>query len=145
MKLVEKKYLRRNIIVLKEKIPSEFGRFIHALRNLQLSDDWSRICGIHGNTFKPNDEGVKCPTDPAIVEKIGNTPDEPFYCAHSQTKFAVFHTVYIYQFELLLNKYNTSTDKNYISLPYLFSTISVILSATNFLTSGNERINLLSQ
>ena len=120
MKLIEKKYLRRNIITLKEKIPSEFGRFMNALRNLQLSDDWSRICGIHGNTFNPNDKGVKCPTDPAIVEKIGNTPDEPFYCAHSQTKFAVFHTVYIYQFELLLNKYNTSTDKNYISLPYLF-------------------------
>ena len=120
MKLVEKKYLRRNIITLKEKIPIEFGRFMMALRNLQLSDNWSRICGIHGNTFNPNDKGVKCPTDPVIVEKIGNTPDEPFYCAHSQTKFAVFHTVYIYQFELLLNKYNTSKDKNYISLPYLF-------------------------
>jgi hypothetical protein len=120
MKLVEKKYLRRNIITLKEKFPSEFGIYIHALRNLQLSDDWSRICGIHGNTFDPNDKGVKCPTDPAIVEKIGNTPDEPFYCAHSQTKFAVFHTVYIYQYELLLNKYNSSKDKSYIALPYLF-------------------------
>jgi|TARA_B110000093_G_C12972471_1_gene413733 hypothetical protein len=120
MELVEKKYVRRNIISLKETYPSEFGRFIHALRNLQLSDDWSRICGIHGNTFKPDDKGVKCPTDPAIVEKIGNTPDEPFYCAHSQTKFAVFHTVYIYQFELLLNKYNTSNGDNYITLPYLF-------------------------
>ena len=120
MKLVPNKYLRRNIIDLKEKIPSEFGRFIVALRNLELSDDWSRICGIHGATFDPNDKSVKCPTDSIIVEKIGNTPDEPFYCAHSETKFAVFHTPYIYQYELLLNKYNTSKDKNYISLPYLF-------------------------
>ena len=120
MKLVPKKYLRRNIIDLKDKIPSEFGRFIVALRNLELSDDWSRICGIHGATFDPNDEGVKCPTDSNIVEKIGNTPDEPFYCAHSETKFAAFHAPYIYQYELLLNKYNTSIDKNYIALPYLF-------------------------
>ena len=120
MKLVPQKYLRRNIIDVKEKIPSEFGRFIVALRNLELSDDWSRICGIHGATFDPNDDDVKCPTDPLVVEKIGNTPDEPFYCAHSETKFAVFHTPYIYQYELLLNKYNTSIDKNYISLPYLF-------------------------
>ena len=41
MKLVPNKYLRRNIIDLKEKIPSEFGRFIVALRNLELSEDWS--------------------------------------------------------------------------------------------------------
>ena len=120
MKLVPKKYLRRNIIDLKEKIPGEFGRFIMALRNLELSEDWSRICGIHGNTFNLKDKEVKCPTDPVIVEKIGNTPDEPFYCAHSETKFAAFHTPYIYQFELLLNKYNSSKDKNYVSLPYLY-------------------------
>ena len=120
MKLVPKKYLRRNIIDLKEKIPSEFGRFMMALSNLELSEDWSRICGIHGNTFNLEDEEVKCPTDPVIVEKIGNTPDEPFYCAHSETKFAAFHTPYIYQFELLLNKYNSSKDKNYIALPYLY-------------------------
>ena len=120
MKLVPKKYLRRNIIDLKEKIPSEFGRFIMALRNLELSEDWPRICGIHGNTFDLKDKEIKCPTDPAIVEKIGNTPDEPFYCAHSETKFAAFHTPYVYQFELLLNKHNSSKDKNYISLPYLY-------------------------
>ena len=60
MKLVPQKYLRRNIIDVKEKIPSEFGRFIVALRNLELSDDWSRICGIHGATFDPNDDDVKC-------------------------------------------------------------------------------------
>ena len=38
-----------------------------------------------------------------------------------------------------------ATPAIHISFPYLFSTISVILSATNFLTLGNERINLLSQ
>ena len=80
----------------------------------------ARICGIHGNTFDLKDKEIKCPTDPAIVEKIGNTPDEPFYCAHSETKFAAFHTPYVYQFELLLNKHNSSKDKNYISLPYLY-------------------------
>lgn len=120
MSLVADKHLRRNIIDLKENYPLEFGKFIVALRNLELSDDWPRICGIHGNTFKPNDAGVRCPTDPEIVEKIGNTPDEPFYCAHSETRFVAWHTPYVYQYELLLNKYNTSDDKGYIALPYLW-------------------------
>ena len=40
-----------------------------------MSDDWSRICGIHGATFDPNDKSIKCPTDSIIVEKIVNTPD----------------------------------------------------------------------
>ena len=122
MKLVSDKHIRRNIIDLKKNYPNEFGRFIVALRNLELSDDWSRIAGIHGNTFNLNDKEIKCPTDPKIVEKIGNTPDEAFYCAHSETKFIAFHAPYIYQYELLLNKYNTSKDKSYISLPYLFLT-----------------------
>ena len=119
MKILPKKYLRRNIAELKE-IEYEFGRFIMALRNLELSDDWPRICGIHGNTFKHDDSEISCPTDPQIVEKIGNTPDEPFYCAHSEERFIVWHTPYVYQFELLLNKYNKSDDKNYIPLPYLW-------------------------
>jgi hypothetical protein len=122
--LLPDKHLRKNLIDLKENHPIEFGKFIVALRNLELSEDWSRICGIHGNTFNKNDEAIKCPTSPKIVEKIGNTPDEPFYCAHSETKFACWHTPYIYQFELLLNKYNTSDDKKYITLPYLFLTNS---------------------
>lgn len=122
MVLIPGKNLRRNILDLKENYPKEFGRFIIALRNLEESDDWPRICGIHGNTFKANDIGVKCPTDPSTVEKIGNTPDEPFYCAHSETRFVAWHTPYVYQYELLLNKYNTTDDKSYISLPYLFLT-----------------------
>jgi hypothetical protein len=116
------KYVRRNIIDLRKNHPIAFGKYIVALRNLELSDDWSRICGIHGNTFNPNDAEVKCPTNPDIVEKVGNTPDEPFYCAHSETRFIAWHTPYIYQYELLLNKHNTSKDKGYITLPYLFLT-----------------------
>ena len=118
--LIPDKLIRRDILDLKKNFPSEFGRFIVALKNLEDSDDWPRISGIHGNTFKPNDEGVKCPTENKIVEKIGNTPGEPFYCAHSETKFINWHTPYVYQFELLLNKYNKSCDKSYICLPYLF-------------------------
>jgi hypothetical protein len=89
-----------------------------ALKHLQESDDWYRICGIHGNTFKPNDSGVLCPTDPNIVTKIGET-GEPFYCKHSVYSFIGWHTPYIYQFELLLNKYNKSQNTDYITLPYL--------------------------
>lgn len=120
MSLVNGKFVRRNIIDLKENYPADFGRFILALKNLEDSEEWSRICGIHGNTFNMKDKGVLCPTNPEEVEKIGNTTDEPFYCAHSETKFIAWHTPYVYQFELLLNKYNNTWDKSYISLPYLW-------------------------
>jgi hypothetical protein len=112
------KYKRHNIIDLKNNYPEKFGQFIMALKNLEESDDWYRICGIHGDTFKPNDKKVLCPTDPEIVTAIGKT-GEPFYCKHSVYSFIAWHTPYIYQFELLLNKYNNSSNKNYISLPYL--------------------------
>ena len=118
--LVPDKFLRRNIVDLRRNYPEEFGRFIKALSALQKSNDWSRICGIHGNTFKPEDPGVLCPTDPEIVQRIGNTKDEPFYCAHSETKFIAWHTPYVYQFELLLNKYNYSPGNEHIALPYLW-------------------------
>jgi len=111
-----KKHLRENIITLKDK-PKEFGKFIMALKNLEDSDDWARICGIHGNTFKPNDPGVLCPTDPNIVSKITKT-GEPVYCAHSIEPFISWHVPYLYEFEQLLNQYNHSSDKNYITLPY---------------------------
>jgi len=65
--LLPNKHLRKNLIDLKENHPIEFGKFIVALRNLELSEDWSRICGIHGNTFNKNDEEIKCPTNPKIV------------------------------------------------------------------------------
>jgi hypothetical protein len=102
---------------MRDFTPEKFGRFIMALKNLEESDDWYRICGIHGNTFKPNDEGVLCPTDPSVVSIIAKT-GEPFYCAHSVEPFIAWHVPYIYQYELLLNKYNTSTNKEYITLPY---------------------------
>lgn len=109
---------RFNIIDLKTNHCEKFGRFIMALKHLQESDDWSRICGIHGNTFKPNDPGVLCPTDTATVTRIGET-GEPFYCKHGVYSFIAWHTPYIYQFELMLNKYNKSDNSDYITLPYI--------------------------
>jgi len=111
------KHVRRSITELKHH-PAEFGRFCMALQNLQKSEDWFRICGIHGNTFKPNDTGVLCPTDPSVVEKIAET-GEPVYCKHRVHSFIAWHAPYLYQFELLLNKYNTSRNKHYIALPWL--------------------------
>ena len=108
---------RMNIVDLR-KDSEQFGRFVMALKTLEESDDWYRICGIHGNTFKPGDAGVLCPTDPKIVSVVSET-GEPFYCKHSVYSFIAWHTPYVYQFELLLNKYNTSTDKSYICLPYI--------------------------
>ena len=113
-----KKHKRFDIIDLKNNNPEEFGRFVMALKNLEESDDWYRICGIHGNTFKPNDPEVLCPTDPKIVTFVGET-GEPQYCKHKVYDFIAWHVPYVYQFELLLNKYNTSKNKDYIALPYM--------------------------
>jgi hypothetical protein len=115
---LHQKNKRLNVVDLKKNNPEQFGLFIMALKNLQESDDWSRICGIHGDTFKPNDPCVLCPTDPNIVSILSET-GEPFYCKHSVYSFSAWHTPYLYQFELLLNKYNKSSNKNYITLPYL--------------------------
>jgi len=112
------RYKRLNIIDLKRGHPENFGRFIMALKNLTDSDDWYRICGIHGATFKPGDPGVLCPTDLPTVTKLGET-GEPFYCKHGVYSFIAWHTPYVYQFELLLNKYNKSNNTDYITLPYL--------------------------
>jgi len=112
------KHKRCNIIQLKKEDPERFGRFVMALRNLIDSPDWMRICGIHGNTFMPGDKGVMCPTDQATVEIINQT-GEPVYCKHRVYPFIAWHTPYIYQFELLLNKYNKSSNDSYITLPYL--------------------------
>ena len=99
-----KKNKRMNIIDLKNNHPEEFGRFVMALKNLEESDDWYRICGIHGNTFKPNDPEVLCPTDPKVVSFLAET-GEPQYCKHKVYTFIAWHVPYVYQFELLLNKY----------------------------------------
>jgi len=118
------KVKRQNIVTLRNTHPERFGRFIMALNNLIESDDWPRICGIHGNTFKPDDKGVACPTDPATVTAIGET-GEPFYCKHAVYSFIGWHTPYVYQFELLLNKYNRSTCTDYIALPWLDLTVDM--------------------
>ena len=115
---LHQKNKRLNVIDLKNNNPEEFGRFVMALKHLEESNDWYRICGIHGNTFKPDDPGVLCPTDPKIVAIVSET-GEPVYCKHSVPSFIAWHVPYIYQFELLLNKYNHSHNKNYIALPYL--------------------------
>jgi len=134
---------RYNVVDLKDNYPEKFGRFIMALKNLINSDDWARICGIHGNTFKPNDTGVKCPTDTATVTKIGET-GEPYYCKHSVYPFIAWHTPYVYQFELLLNKYNKSSNDNYITLPYLdltdFSVDFTFLNDPEITIFYNKRI-----
>ena len=118
MTSLHNKAKRLNIIDLKRNHPEDFGRFVMALKNLEDSDDWYRICGIHGDTFKPNDPKVLCPTDPNIVKVLAET-GEPVYCKHSVPSFIAWHVPYIYQFELLLNKYNHSHNKKYIALPYL--------------------------
>jgi hypothetical protein len=112
------KSVRMDLIELKNTYPEKFGRFIMALKNLEDSDDWYRICGIHGNTFKPNDDEVLCSTDEKVVSVLSET-GEPFYCKHKVYSFIAWHTPYIYQFELLLNKYNLSKNEEYIALPYL--------------------------
>ena len=109
---------RHSIVDLKLYYPEKFGVFVMALKRLIDSDDWARICGIHGDTFKPNDDGVLCPTNPTIVTELGQT-GEPFYCKHSVYSFIAWHAPYIFQFELLLNKYNESSDKSYITLPWI--------------------------
>jgi hypothetical protein len=115
---LSKKNKRFNIIDLKKFYPEKFGEFVMALKNLEESDDWYRICGIHGNTFKPNDSEVLCPTDPKVVSFLAET-GEPQYCKHKVYTFIAWHVPYVYQFELLLNKYNTSKNKEYITLPYM--------------------------
>jgi tyrosinase len=112
------KNVRIDVVKLKNDFPEKFGIFIMALKNLEDSDDWYRICGIHGNTFKPNDSEVLCPTDEKVVSVLSET-GEPFYCKHRVHSFIAWHTPYIYQFELLLNKYNMSKNDEYIALPYL--------------------------
>jgi len=109
-----------------------------ALKHFIDSPDWSRICGIHGATFKPDDKGVLCPTDTATVTKLGET-GEPFYCKHGVYSFIAWHTPYVYQFELLLNKHNKSENSDYIALPYLDLTRS---PADDFRFLNDETITI---
>ena len=115
--MVEKR-IRRNIFDLITNYPEEFGRFIMALDSLQKSDDWTRICGIHGLTFTLRDKGILCPTDANTVSRITGL-GEPQYCPHGVKQFLAWHTIYLLEFEFVLNKYNQSSNKDFISLPWL--------------------------
>ena len=97
----------------------EFSRFILALDNLIKSDDWFRIAAIHGATFLKDDKEILCPTDSKIIAKIMNN-GEPTYCCHNDDRFAIWHRVYLREFELILRKYDVYTNNtNPIMLPYL--------------------------
>lgn len=127
------KRIRRSIIDLRNNYPEEFGRFIMSLSLLLESDDWFRICGIHGLNFKPEDPFVLCPTDPKIVSELTGFK-EPMYCPHGVCEFLAWHTVYLLEFEFILNKYNKSVNRDFISLPWLdLSNIS------------NENLHFMSQ
>lgn len=117
--LGKKKRIRRNILDLKINYPEEFGRFVMALDAMIKSDDWERICGIHGLSFNPFDKQILCPTNSRIVSQITGI-GEPQYCPHGVKHFLIWHTIYLLEFEFILNKYNQSklTDE-FISLPWL--------------------------
>ncbi len=113
------KRIRKNIYDLKNNHPEEFGRFIMALDAMIKSDDWERICGIHGLTFNPFDKSILCPTNPTIVSSITGI-GEPQYCPHGVKHFLIWHTIYLMEFEFILNRYNQSKISNeFISLPWL--------------------------
>lgn len=117
--LGKKKRVRRNILDLKINYPEEFGRFIMALDTMIKSDDWERICGIHGLSFNPFDKNILCPTNSTIVSHITGV-GEPQYCPHGVKHFLIWHTIYLLEFEFILNKYNQSKLKDeFISLPWL--------------------------
>jgi hypothetical protein len=97
----------------------EFSRFILALHNLINSDDWFRIAGIHGSIFLKDDVDILCPRDPIVIAQLMKN-DEPTYCCHNDDRFLIWHRVYLYEFELLLRKYDVYKNKqNLIMLPYL--------------------------
>lgn len=119
MELKPNKRIRKNIYDLKNNYPDEFGRFIMALDAMIKSDDWERICGIHGLTFNPMDKTILCPTNPVIVSKITGI-GEPQYCPHGVKHFLIWHTLYLLEFEFILNRYNQSKiSSDFISLPWL--------------------------
>jgi hypothetical protein len=137
------KRVRRNIFDLKNNHPEEFGRFVLALDSLQKSDDWERICGIHGLTFNPTDKGILCPRDAPTVSRITGL-GEPQYCPHGVKHFLAWHTVYLKEFELLLKKYDPSKNKDFISLPYL-DVPNIKSDDYSFLSSKNITIQFNSK
>ena len=102
-----------------DSVNYEFSRFVLALHNLVNSDDWFRIAGIHGSIFLKDDTDILCPRDPVVIAQLMKN-DEPTYCCHNDDRFLIWHRVYLYEFELLLRKYDVYKNKtNPIMLPYL--------------------------
>ncbi len=102
-----------------DNINYEFSRFVLALHNLVNSDDWFRIAGIHGSIFLKDDTDILCSKDPIVIAQLMKN-DEPTYCCHNDDRFLIWHRVYLYEFELLLRKYDVYKNKlNPIMLPYL--------------------------
>lgn len=136
--IVKTKRIRRNIIDLKNNYPEEFGRFVMALDSMIKSDDWSRICGIHGLTFNPFDREILCPTNPTIVSQLTGI-GEPQYCPHGVRQFLIWHTIYLMEFEFILNRHNQSKiNKEYISLPWL-NVANIINDSNNDYTFMNDK------
>lgn len=141
MVLLKNKEIRKEIRVIK-KDDINFGRFVNAIANLQNSDDWYRICGIHGATFRSNDIKILCPTDPNIIAEVTGT-GEVTYCPHSYVTFAAWHTQYLLEFENLLNQYDNSDDKTTrITLPYIDFTIEDDKNSLDFLSTKTIEILL---
>lgn len=141
MALLPDKYIRKEIREL-YKDERQFGRFVNALMNLENSDDWYRICGIHGATFRYGDKQVLIPTDGNIISQITGT-GEVTYCPHSYFTFAAWHTQYLIEFEKLLNQYDNSIDKSvHITLPYLDLTIEDDPNSLEFLSKPSINIIL---
>jgi len=66
-----------------------------------------------------DDVEVLCPRDPVIIAQLMKN-DEPTYCCHNDDRFLIWHRVYLYEFELLLRKYDVyKLKQNPIMLPYL--------------------------
>jgi predicted Zn-dependent protease len=137
------KRIRRNIFDLKNNYPDEFGRFVMALDAFKKSDDWTRICGIHGLTFTYGDKGVLCPIDSTTVSRITGL-GEPQYCPHGVKHFLIWHTIYLLEFEFVLNKYNQSINKEFISLPWL-DVPNIKNTNTDFLSSPSITIKFDSK
>lgn len=140
---MSEKRIRRNIFDLKNNYPDEFAKFILALDSFEKSEDWTRICGIHGLTFTDGDKNILCPVDPKVVSKITGI-GEPQYCTHGVAQFSIWHHIYLLEFEFLLNKHSPFQDGNFISLPWLdFPNIKN--QNASFLSDPNITIKLNSK
>ena len=118
-----------------------WGRLIMAIINFYKSDDWLYIGGLHGANYKQDDPAVKIPTYSYEIEKL-NPTGEPMYCNHKYPSFLPWHTAYLREFEILLNRYDYATIKtNPLSLPFLDLTLDLGIDSLDFFCS--ETLNIL--